>query len=119
MQPNAIPTPHTWQEFIWLSLAAILGYSATWLPALFRRTQTKADVEKTQAETRQIDLNTTIHAGDMMIDLMKLSAQATLDVERLRREKEFWQAKAETETLARELAERQLDDQIRIGKPSS
>lgn len=109
--------PHSWQELIRLAAAIVLTYGSTYLPALFKRKQSEADVHKTEAETRQIDLSTTLHAGDMLLKLMEQVAKATSDAERLRAKAEFWQAKAEAETLARELAERQLDERIRIGKP--
>lgn len=89
------PVPHTWAEFAWLSIAAILGYLATHLPSLFRSKQSKAEEAKTLAESRRIDVQANIESGQMWMDLLKLSAQATLDAERLRREKEFWQGKAE------------------------
>jgi len=114
---NATPTPHSWQEFIYLGLVAVLGYGASFIPALFRKKQSEAETDKTRAETRSIDLQTTLHAGDMMLDLIKSAAQATLDVERLRKEKEFWQARAETLIAEKKIIELELDEQIRIGKP--
>lgn len=89
------PIPHTWQEFIWLSLAAILASGGTWLFPKLRRKQSQADIHKTDAETRQIDLSAATNAGDLMLQLMKQAAQAMADVERLRAQKEFWQARAE------------------------
>lgn len=115
MQLNP-PVPTTWQEFIWLTVAAILGYSATHLSALFRKRLTDAETKKTEAETRSIDIETMIQSGGFMVDLMKASAQATLDAERLRKEKEFWQAKAEALQNEKHLLEIQLDEQIRIGR---
>lgn len=91
------PIPHTWQEFIWLSLAAILASGGTWLFPKLRRKQTEADIHKTDAEARQIDLSSMTQGGDFMLGLMKQAAIAMADVERLRVQKEFWQAKAEAE----------------------
>src|SRR6476469_4015224 len=93
MQPDTA-SPHSWQEFIWLTVVGLLGYGSSYLPALFRKKQTDAETARTQAETRQIDLNTTLHAGDMMLDLIKASGVAALDAERLRKEKEYWQSRA-------------------------
>lgn len=121
---STTPIPHSLAEFAWLALAAGLGYLAKQLPSLFRKRQSVAEAAKTEAETRQIDAKSEIDTGHMWMDLLKLSAQATLEAERLRNEKDFQFARAErlanelkiAET-ARELAERQLDRRlIRLGK---
>lgn len=110
--------PHTWQEFVYFAIVAVIAGGGTWLATWFRKDQSKADTEKTRAETRSIDLASTMHAGDMVIDLIKLAAQAQVDVEQLRREKEFQFNRAETLKAERDLLQYQLDsERIRIGKP--
>ena len=116
------PYPRTLAEFAWIALAVFVTYFFKHLPALFRR-QTPAESNKTQAEARQINVHSQIEEGTMMIELIKVSAQAALDADRLRKEKEFQQARADglQEKLriaesARDLAEQELDRHIRIGK---
>ena len=117
MESPQVPIPHSWQEIIWLFLAAFLGYGGTYLPSLFRRRQSKAESEKTKAETRSIDLNTTLHAGDMLLKWMEKFAKASNDIDQLRKRAEFWQARAEALQAEKDLLETQLDGKIRIGKP--
>lgn len=124
MQQSAPPIPHSLAEFAWIALAAGLGYLAKQLPSLFRKRQSVAEDAKTQAEARQIDAKSEIDNGHMWMDLLKLSATATLEAERMRKEKDFQFERAERLTnelkiaeTARELAELELDRHIRIGKP--
>ncbi len=114
---NSSTIPHSWQEFVWLTVAAILGYGATHLPSIFRKKQNQADVEKTRAETRGIDAETVIHSGEFMIELMKVSAQATLDVERLRNRADFLQSRLEQVEAERDLLQIQVDRHVSIGLP--
>lgn len=113
---NAPSIPHTWREFIWLSIVAILASGGTYLTTWFRRGQSKAETQKIEAEARSIDLNTTLHAGDMLLELMKQAATASANVENLRTQKEFWEQRAKGLEAEKAILERQLDDQIRIGK---
>lgn len=92
---NANPIPHTLAEWASFLLVAILGYGASFLPSLFKKKQTDAEIERTKAETRRIDLDSTLSTGDMVRELIISSAQAAIDVERLRRERDFWQGKAQ------------------------
>lgn len=110
------PIPHTLAEFAWIALAAGLGFLAKQLPSLFRKRQSIAEAAKTQAEARQIDTKANIDSGHMWMDLLKLSAQATLEAERMRREKDFQFERAEVLKIEKELIEKQLDDIIRVGK---
>lgn len=116
MQQTAQP-PHSWTDLVYLAVAAILGYGATYLPSLLRKKQSDAETKKTEAETRSIDLNTTIHAGDVMLGLIKEIAISTSTIEQLRKEKEFQFGRAEAEKSRADLAELELDRVIRIGKP--
>ena len=109
MDETTAPIPHSWREFIWLSLGLILASGGSYLAAWFKRKQPEAETEKTRAETRSIDLNTTMHAGDMLLKLMEQVAIATANVEQLQKEKEFQRTRAE-------LLQRQLDEYIKIGK---
>jgi hypothetical protein len=113
---QATPTPHSWADLIYLALAAILGYGATYLPSLLRKRQSDAETEKTKAETRQIDLNTTIHAGDVMLGLIREIATSTSTIETLRKERDFQFDRAEVLKIEKGLLEKQLDDIIRVGK---
>jgi len=110
------PIPHTWQGWAQMVVAALLGYGATYLPSLIRKKQSDAETEKTKAETRQIDLNTTIHAGDVMLGLIKEIATSTGTIETLRKERDFQFERAEALKVEKELLEKQLDEVIRIGK---
>lgn len=115
---NASTIPHTWREFIWLSIAALLASGGTYLTTWFRRGQSKAETRKTEAEARSIDLSTTLHAGDMLLELMKQAAIAAASVENLRTQKEFWEQRARALEAEKALLEKQLDGQIRIGEGS-
>lgn len=110
------PIPHTLAEFAWIALAAGLGYLAKQLPSLFRKRQSIAEAAKTQAEARQIDAKSDIDSGHMWMDLLKLSAVATLEAERMRKEKDFQFERAEALKAERDLLQIQLDDIIRVGK---
>lgn len=107
--------PHSWPDLIRLAVVGLLGYGANTLPALLRRKQSAAETRKTDAEARQID-------GKLMIDMMSLTAQATVDLERHRVRAEFQQTRAdrlqeERDKLKneRDLLQVQLDKKIRIG----
>jgi hypothetical protein len=123
MLQDAPPIPHTWQEWTRVFVAALLGYGATYLPALLRRKQTNAEIEntaagtrRTEAETRNLDLQTNIQAGNIVLELIREIATVTLRVERLQVEVNHWKRKAESEAAAREILERQLDPIISLGK---
>lgn len=115
---QATPTPHTWQDFIWYSLVAVLAGSGTWLASRLRKKQSDAETKKTEAETRSIDLNTTIHAGDVMLGLIKEIAVSTATIETLRRERDFQFERAEKLKTECALLESQLDKKIQIGDGS-
>lgn len=107
--------PHDWPGLIRLIIVGLLGYGANTIPALLRRKQSAAEARKTDAEARQID-------GKLMIDMMNLTAQATVDVERHRTRAEFQQARAdrlqaekEAVEVERNLIQLQLDKRVRIG----
>jgi hypothetical protein len=113
---DGTPFPHTWAEWIRLLIAAFLGFSTTLLPALFRRKQSAAETEKTKAETQHIQLTDEIAKGELLLKLMQAGAQAVDDVARLRKERDFWEGKAEAERSRADLAEHELDRIIRIGR---
>ena len=117
MQPDTAAIPHDWQDWLRLLVGGLLGYGATYLPSLLRRKQTAAEIERTKAETRQIDLSTTIQAGDVLLGLIDKVAVTTANVERMKLERDFWQNKAEALDAENKLIARQLDELIRIGKP--
>ena len=118
MQQGTTPTiPHTLLEFIYYALVALIAGGGTWLFPRLKRKQTEAEVHKTDAEARQIDLSSMNSGGDFMLALMKQAAIAMADVERLRAQKEFWQSKAEAEESERKLLQIQLDKRISIGDP--
>lgn len=102
MQQGANPTiPHSLLEFIYFALVALVASGSTYLFPKLKRRQTEADIHKTDAETRQIDLSSMSSGGDFMLGLMKQAAIAMADVERLRVQKDFWQAKVEAEEAER------------------
>jgi hypothetical protein len=115
MYQGATTSPHSWLELVYLIAVAILASGSTYLFPKLKRKQTEADIHKIDAETRQIDLSSMSSGGDLMLGLMKQAAIAMADVERLRAQKEFWQAKAEASETECELLRLQLDKRIRIG----
>jgi hypothetical protein len=54
-----------------------------------------------------------------MVELMKVSAQATLDVERARNRADFLQSRLEQVEAERDLLQIQLDEKIQIGDGQS
>lgn len=119
MLQESAPLPHTWREFLWLSIGAILSFGGSFLPKLFRPRQSKAEEAKTEAEVRWGDVNATVAASSAVVSLLKEIGQATANVERLKVQKEFWEGKAAQLEVEKELIEKQLDELIRIGRPNN
>lgn len=120
-EANTVPSS-VW-ELLRILLGAVLGVGGTLLSQLLTRRKTAAEVRKTEAETRHIELTDQIAEGNLLKDLMIAGAQAVLDVDRLRRQEEFQHSRAdrleqekgiiETE---RDLLRLELDKYIKIGK---
>lgn len=116
---NPLTVPRSWLDLLWYLLVAIFASSGTWVVTWFRRKQSEAETEKTRAETRSIEVDTSIQTSNFMNDLAKAAAQATLDVARLRVQMEFQRARADRLEAERDLLQFQLDEHIRIGKPKN
>lgn len=122
MEAPTAPIPHTLADYVLYVIVAILASGSTYLFPKLKRKQTAADIHKTEAdanksdaETRQINLTGTMNAGDMLLRFMQQVMAANLKVEQLQGKMEFWQAKFETEKARADLAELELDKKIRIG----
>lgn len=108
--------PHTVWEILRIGLGAILGVGGTLLASLLKKKQTTAEIRKTEAETRHLELTDRLAEGTMVVELMKAGAQAVLDVEQLRRKEEFQRGRADRLETERDLLQLELDKFIRIGK---
>jgi len=109
MQQNSFPFPHSLAELVWLAIVAFLTWAGTQFIPRIKKKQTEAETAKTHAETRSIDLHDTLLAGDMLRQLMVSSAQAMLDVERLRKERDAQQARADRLEIELRMYELQMD----------
>lgn len=113
-------SPHSLLEFVYYALVALIASGSTYLFPKLRRKKTEADIDKVAAEARQIDLSGMTQGGDLMLGLMKQAAIAMADVERLKVQKEFWQAKAQAVEMERnDLQTRNELQEIELGMRDS
>ena len=118
------PIPHTLQEWLWVFVAGFLAWGASYLPAFLKRRQTDAEIQntfagtrRTEAETRNLELQSNLQAGDIVLEMIREVAAVTLRVQRLEAERDHWKRKAEYEEAARYVLEKQLEPHITIGRP--
>lgn len=86
--------PHGWSSYLWTALVAILAsggtYLAATLPSIFNR-------NKTRAETRSLDIKTSIETGDAILELIKEVVQMKADAQQVSGRADHWQRKAEAQ----------------------
>jgi uncharacterized protein YpmS len=75
--------PHTWREVAWFAIVALLANRANWFAAYFKRKQTKADVDKTEEEKRELEIANDIKSGDALVKLTVRMLRVTERAERL------------------------------------
>lgn len=86
--------PHTLMQWLYTLLALFLG-SGWGVAAWQRRKHGPVEVRKMAAEARSIEIRDEIAIGDSVLKLVKEVAVATIEVERLRDERDHWERKAE------------------------
>lgn len=113
---ESTPIPHTWREFAWLALVAIIANRANWLTSLFTRKQTKASAEKTEEEARELELANDLRSGDALVKLTVRMVKATERAERVQLERDHWRRKAEAMEAERDLLSEEIDRHISVKK---
>lgn len=93
-QPESPNYPHTLAQWLYIAIAAFLASGGTWIGLLFKRKHGPAEVRKITAEARSIEIRDDIAIGDSVLKLVKEVAVATVEVERLRDERDHWERKS-------------------------
>lgn len=127
---NAIPVPHSIGEVFWLVVAIILtsvfgggGFAAVWTLIVNRKRpaaeihESEARTAKTLAESRSIELQTNLSAGDAVLRMVNQLAFAQMTIEqknevisRLENENEVYEAQTRKAKALLKLHGINLDD---------
>lgn len=114
MQPDTSIIPRSWLQFAYLLAAAIIASGATYLALIFNRKKIPADINKTEAETRSMDMDTSIRGGDWVLHVAREVAEATVKYERIKLERDHWEQKSGEWEARCLLLQNQLDERIRV-----
>lgn len=110
---DELSIPHTWKEFVWLALVAIIANRANWIATLFT---SKAEATKTTAEARDLDLEHDLKSGDAVIKLIARVVKATERAELNQVQRDHWRRKAEALQAEKNLLDQQLEKYISVEK---
>lgn len=88
MQPESPAIPHTWSQWVYAALAAILLYGGGLITAWFKRKHGPAEVRKIDAETRSIHTTSDVSFGGLTLETFR-EIQAVIQKAELRREEWF------------------------------
>lgn len=110
---NQFTIPQTITDWFWFILASFftIGGSAGFWSWLQNRRKTKAETHESQARTRNLDVQSSVSAGDLVLRYIDRLSNAQVTIDGLHRELAEWRELAEkTESLraANSLLERQL-----------
>lgn len=82
--------PHSWKAFALWALSILLSGGVGWYG---KRKLTSAVTEKTDEETREMELANDLRSGEAVINLITRLAQATERAERMKVERDHWKAR--------------------------